>query len=108
VSKEEAFELVKPMDREQQLQWMAKIGIEISGTAGRYLPGGAQPGRTDRLISLNRLQHLVFWRIRLLLDGRAGPVEQFLDALYVSAAQHQFEKGFDLILEDSLKQGSAY
>jgi len=51
---------------------------------------------------------MVFWRIRLLLDGRAGPVEEFLDALYVAATHHQFEKVFDLILEDSFKQGSAY
>ena len=51
---------------------------------------------------------MVFWRIRLLLDGKAGPVEEFLDALYVAAVLHQFEKLFDLILEDSFKQGSAY
>jgi len=81
VTKQEVLDVIRPLGREQQIQWMIDLGAELTIAARNGYPVEEQSGSTSQLVAFNEMQHQVYGRIRSLRRGDEWTLESFLDGL---------------------------
>jgi hypothetical protein len=96
------MDALRPLDREQEVQWMLVLGAQLTVCARCSYPLEETPGNITMLIGFNEMQHRVYGRIRQLHRGEEWTLESFLEGLLQQARYYQIEGDFGAALKASM------
>jgi len=103
MTRQEALDVLRPLDQEQQLQWMIDLGAELTIVARGGYPFEEAPGNITHLAGFNEMQHQVYGPVRQLRSGGEWTLESFLEDLMQKARHYGVEGDFGWALESSLR-----
>jgi hypothetical protein len=104
MTKREILELLLPLGKEEQLQWMIDLGMQLTISARASYPFGESAGSVQHLAGFNEMQHQVYGRIRHIGSGDEWTLESFLDGLIQKGRYYEIEGDLGWALKASLRR----
>jgi hypothetical protein len=91
-----------PLDPDQQVRWMLKLGAWLTIAARTFYEPGTDEAEGSHLRGFNEIQHRVYARIRDLRDGKEWTLESFLDMIIGTAAHFKIASSVAWAIQKSL------
>lgn len=82
LSREEVLERVGLMSNLEQIEWMARLGFELTIWAREGYPHANPPGDLAHLMRCNEVQHRIYGRMLHLLSGKIWTPQSFVDLVF--------------------------
>jgi hypothetical protein len=101
--RQEVLDVLRPLDHEQELQWMIDLGALLTVSARVGYQHGETPGNVVHLMAFNEMQHRTYGRIRSLRRGEEWTLESFLNGLMETARHYHVEGDFGWALQSSMR-----
>jgi hypothetical protein len=102
MTKQDALDALLSLSREEQIQWLIDLGMNLTVSARASYPFQEEPGSLLHLVGFNEIQHQVYNRIRHLALETEWAIENFLDGLMGKARYYEIEGDFGWALKSSL------
>jgi hypothetical protein len=104
MTREEIVNAVYKLNGEQQLEWLADLGMFLTIAARSGYPIQGTSGSLLHLVAFNEMQHAVYGCMQHLRDGTAWPMETFLDGLMNTARARGAEQDASWAISHSVRR----
>lgn len=104
MTKTELFERLNILPSEQQIQWMLRLGGNLTVAARGFYSSDPETGDINRLMGFNEIQHRLFGRIHALTRGDEWTLESYLDGIIGSSEFYGISGDVGWALKKSLPE----